>query len=740
MAAAAWPQGVLIVRPPREPVVPLPRPIPPPPPFRTHALETRRIQFDAVFRDQAARTRVTQVFYNPNPMVLEGTFLFPLAEEASVSDLVVYEGEKKLRGTILDQDQARRIYDSILREMRDPGLIQYAGRNLVEARIFPIPPHGEKKIELEYTQLLRADAGLVRFSYPLGAGVRQGSPSAGEISGRISIQSAIPIRNIYSPTHAISVQRHGENQAVAGLESREARPEQDFLLYYQLSEKEFGVSLLTYRGTEDRGYFLLLLSPKSSISAGEISPKDIVFVPDISGSMNEKGKMEKVREALQYGVRTLPPGDRFNLVPFSTEESVFAPELLEASPANKDKAIRFIGEMRAAGGTNIFDALTSALRLYRPPESRPRYLVFLTDGRPTVGETAVERILERVRSENQGAVRLFTFGVGYDVNTFLLDQLAGANHGAPDYVAPEEDLEVKVSSFFDKINYPVLSEIQLTFSGISVSESYPRQLPDLFKGSQLSLLGRTSGEGRLAISLEGQYQGKKRTFRHEFSPGGKEGGEADFLPRLWASRKVGYLLDQIRLNGETAELREEVVRLARKYGFVTPYTSYLAAEDRDYGRGDRRPVFPAGRSAGSPADSLGRGVSDRAMRPAEARKELALAAPQIAAQSGEGAVWASQALQGMKDSEKISSPGKTRVVGDRTFFWKEEAWVDSEVEKGASLPRIRLDFGSEEFFQALKVTPALARFFSLGENVIVVYAGKVYEVKGTREGAGPTQP
>jgi Ca-activated chloride channel homolog len=274
----------------------------------------------------------------------------------------------------------------------------------------------------------------------------------------------------------------------------------------------------------------------------------------------------------------------------------------------------------------------------------------------------------------------------------------------------------------------VLSEVQLAFTGLSVSESYPRQVPDLFKGSQISILGRYSGEGRLFVNLEGQFQGRKRAFRHESSLAAKDFSEADFLPRLWASRKVGYLLDQIRLHGESLELKEEVIRLAKKYGFVTPYTSYLAAEDRDYGRREGRLVFPADRLSGNAGGGLAVGVSDRATRPAEARKEAALASSAITTQSGEAAVWASQALQGMKESEKISSNVRTKVVGEKTFFWKEEAWVDSEVEK-ATVPWVRLKFGSEEYFQILTTIPVLSRYFALGEKVTVVYSGKIYEVK-----------
>ena len=724
-------QGVLIVRPPRDPIGPLPRPWPPlpPPDFHVRPLEIRSIQFEATIRNQAAKTRVTQVFFNPSPFTLEGTFLFPLADEASVSDLIIYEGDKKLRGVVMDQEQARRTYESILREMRDPGLLQYAGKNLLEVRIFPIPAHGEKKIELEYTQVLRADAGLVRYFYPLGAGVRGESAAGPSVAGRISIQSAVPLKSIYSPTHTLSVTRQGESRAMVGWESGHAKPSQDFLLYYLLSDKEFGLSLLTYKEADENGYFMMLLSPKVGVSPGEISSKDIVFVLDVSGSMNDKGKLEKAREALRYGIRSLQSGDRFNLVSFSTEETSFSPEMLAASPSNREKADRFIRDLKAGGGTNIYDALSTALHLFPVVADRPQYLVFLTDGLPTVGETAIEAILQKVRAENRGQVRLFTFGVGYDVNTFLLDQLADGHHGAPDYVAPDEDLEVKVSSFFDKVNYPVLSDIRLEIPGLAISEVYPHQLPDLFKGSQVSILGRYRGEGRATINLSGQFQNQKRRFPYDSQIFPKEAVEADFLPRLWASRKVGYLLDQIRLHGETTELKDEVIHLAKKYGFVTPYTSYLAAEDRDYRRIDRRPVFVRQGRPGSGPGGVAGVVSDNASRQLEARKEAALASPQPAGQSGEGAVWTSQALQGMKASERITSTEKVKVTGDKTFYWKDSAWIDSEMEQGKVLPRLRLLFGSEEYFALLRNMPALARYFVLGENITVIYSGKIYEIR-----------
>ncbi|MGH9801176.1 MAG: VIT domain-containing protein, partial [Blastocatellia bacterium] len=553
--------------------------------------------------DQVAVTHVEQVFENDTPFVLEGVYFFPLPENVSITEFAMWDGDKRLVGEVRSREDARRIYDSIVRSRRDPALLEYAGKNLFQASIFPIQPNSDKKIELSYSQILTGESGTIAYRYPLGTGWRangfmpepprpipmprpmdrerpvQSSRNApGSISAQIEITSNVPIKGVYSPSHEIEVKRDGERRARISFEARLAGAQPDFQLFYNLSEQDFGVSLLTYREPGKDGYFLLLVSPKSRLDERNIVAKEVVFVMDTSGSMGEDSKIEKAKAALRYGVNTLDARDNFNIVSFAGEEHLLSARLLAGNDDGKRQAREFIDRMRPAGGTNINDALAAAFKLIQPSD-RQRMIVLVTDGQPTVGETQPKRILENARQANKNKIRLFTFGVGYDVNTLLLDGLANENNGAVAYIEPNEDLEVKVSNFFAKVNHPVLSNISIDWAGLETDMVYPRALPDLFHGSQLVLVGRYRDHAKdHRVALLGNVNGQGRNLVFEDLSFPEKQTRNEFLPHLWAMRRVGYLLDQIRTNGESKELRDEVVQLGTRYGIVTPYTSYLVLE------------------------------------------------------------------------------------------------------------------------------------------------------------------
>jgi len=208
----------------------------------------------------------------------------------------------------------------------------------------------------------------------------------------------------------------------------------------------------------------------------------------------------------------------------------------------------------------------------------PGVIIFLTDGQPTVGETNEDRLVESIATRST-AVRIFSFGIGTDVNTHLLDRIAEKTNAFSQYVLPEEDIELKLSSFYTKIKEPVLSNVELAFTGeVKVNQLYPHDLPDLFKGETLTVFGRYSGGGAGAVKVTGTLNGERREFVSDVKFV-KEDVSRGFIPRLWATRRVGWLLDEIRLRGESMELKDEIVRLAREHGIVTPYTSYLILED-----------------------------------------------------------------------------------------------------------------------------------------------------------------
>jgi Ca-activated chloride channel family protein len=715
-------------------------PAPPRPITLPRALPVKSIKIDTKISAQVATTHVEQVFRNDTDATLEGTYLFPIPESASVAEFAIWDGDRRLVGEVRSREEARRIYDEIVRRQRDPGLLEYAGRDLFQASIFPIAPHSDKKLELTYTQVLKAEGGTVSYRYPLGTG-RNVSQVVGEVSGRVEIEGREPVRNVYSPSHGIEVARKGDRAARVSFESKAGQTPQDFQLFYTLSDADFGMTLLTYREPGKQGYFLLTISPKDDISEKEYAAKDVIFVLDTSGSMAEAGKMEKARAALLFGVRSLRPADRFNVINFAGEEHLMTTGLLQADAAGRSMGEEFIGKLRPVGGTNINGALLAAMSQFDRSE-RPRILVFLTDGLPTVGETNIQRIAESLHEARIPGVRLFTFGVGYDVNTALLDKLAAENGGVAEYVEPREDLEVKVSNFFTKINSPVLTDLKLDMGGVETDLIYPREMPDIFRGSQVTLIGRYSNRADLrnvTLRLTGRTGNQVRTFDYANVNFTVNEDRNDFLPRLWATRRVGWLMEQIRTNGEQKELTEEIVDLGTRYGIVTPYTSYLAVEPEqsavvnDAARtgADKRTVrdLPMNRR-GAPG-GVGGGLSTlggMAPPPPPAPKEAAKAT------TGEYAVRQSKRDRAQQDAvreaddENQPSSAAVSKVGDKTFYMRDGVWVDSEFKADAKLPETALEFGGDEYFSLIKREPQLARFFALGERVVVVYKGRVYKV------------
>jgi Ca-activated chloride channel family protein len=478
------------------------------------------------------------------------------------------------------------------------------GGKIFRVSVFPVPAKGLQKIELDYSQAIEFDSGLRRYVFPMRIGEKF-SKTLQDFSVTAHISSRIPIGSIYSPSHAISTSRKGDNESTVGCEEERMSLDRDFVVYYALTEKEFGLSLMAHRTGRD-GYFMLMLSPKNVVDESQIVKKDVCFVMDCSGSMSGD-KIKQTKAALLCCLESLNKGDRFNIVPFATVVDAFKEKLVEVNDETIAEAKKFVEKMEARGGTDIGSALEKALSA-ETERDRPYLIVFLTDGKPTVGMTDEKQIIKSIAERNKGGVRLFVFGAGYKVNTRLLDTLAAENKGVAEYVEPKEDIEMKVSNFFAKASNPVLASPELAFGDkMHTFEVYPKELPDIFKGSQVLVLGKYEGEGDVAVTLTGKVNDDKRSFVYETTfP--EQNEKNDFVERLWATRKVGYLLEQIRLHGEEKELKDEVLRLSKEYGIVTPYTSYLIVEDE--ARPGERPagIRRGDRAGGEAGISLGSGL------------------------------------------------------------------------------------------------------------------------------------
>ena len=694
-------------------------------------------------KDRVAVTHVDQVFINNTNRDLEATYIFPLPKGATVSDFYLYVNGKRTKGEILEKNRARNIYEGIVRRMRDPGLIEYLGRDLFKCRVYPVPRRGEQRIEIEFTQVMPFEGGLMKYTYPMRTD-RASARTLHDFTMSVEIASKVPIKAIYSPSHEIYQRKKDDHHAVTGFEKTAALLDRDFELIITMSEKDIGLNLLTHRDPGEPGFFMIMASPKSQWRDTEIIGKNITFVIDTSGSMSGK-KMQYAKKALKYCLNQLGSDDLFNVIRFSTDVESFEKRPVPAGKSNIQRALNFTNRMEAAGGTAIDEALMMALRGYKN-QKMPNMIVFLTDGHPTVGETFPKRIINHTKKANKAKVRLFVFGVGNEINTHLLDSISGQNQGSSTYVKPGQQIEQELSAFYDKVSHPVLTSLALDFGKIHEYDVVPKQLPDMFKGSQLILLGRYRNDGHTALTLTGMAGGsrKKFVFEGKFPKKNESNG---FIPRLWATRKIGFLLDQIRLGGERGELVNEVIRLSKRYGIVTPYTSYLVTEDRPQVATNRprarrrraprimRPTWAQNKApmdereatAGS-TNSIGGqpGAAPVMTKSLSARKAKAFASGRRAgmqAQSGEEAVDMAVAVKEMKKAERTGADDDEisgiRYVAGKAFKFSDGVWTDMKFDS-SKMKVIKIKYMGKAHFWLMTHSALLKKFFTLGKRIIVV--------------------
>ena len=720
-------------------------------------LEIRNHLVQTTITGQVATTEVDQVFYNPSGSRLEGTYLFPIPKGAAIDRFAMEIDGKLMEAELLDAAKAKKIYEDIVRSMRDPALMEYVGQGLFKVRIFPIEPRSEKRVTLKYSEVLSRDGGLTTYRYPLNTEKFSAAPIE-KVAISVRIESNHAMNTIYSPTHEVEVKQGGDHAATVGFESNHVKPDRDFLLYFGgANGDEVNLSIITHREPgEEEGYFLMLASPGDVSQDSRTIPKDVVFAFDASGSMSGP-KIDQARRALRMGVGLLNEGDRFELIRFSTEAQPLFGELTLVNDTSLAEAHRFIDRMKAMGGTAIDDALTLAARTVSVGEERdrPAMIVFLTDGRPTVGRTANEEIESRLKAGlKDRPARVFCFGVGHEVNAHLLDRVSQATQATTIYVSPDEDIELRASAFWQKTSQPVLTNLAVAADGpLRLSSMYPAALPDLFAGEQLFLLGRYRDGGNATVTLTGQAASQTQTISmdHVFPREGQD-AHRPFVASLWATRQVAFLLDQIRLNGETAELRDEVTRLARRHGIVTPYTAYLIVEDdRRIAQASGRTMFDsdtraaANESVDEFGDSLreqsGRVAFDVAESTAGLRQNRsAVAGPKAAApisrrleqferesaQRGD----AGRAVTLAKARLTLTRP---RLAGGKTFYASGDRWIDAQAIGVDNLPKQTIVFASPSYFELIEAFPEAGPWLAVGDNITLVMDHMVYEISRAAE-------
>lgn len=681
--------------------------------------EIQNVRIDAGIQDQVATVQMAQTFKNTSSRTLETQFLFPLPDDAAVNGLTLVVDGKELPGELKRKEQARAEYEAIVRRQRDPALLEFVGQGLFRTSVFPVPPGQTRRVEIQYTQLLNSDFGLVDFTLPLGT-VRHCEKSVEQVQVTVRINSKSPLQNVYSPTHEFDIDRPTPERAICQVTLNQVKEPDDVRLLYAADTSDVGMSLVSYQPEDDQqGYFLLMARPQMKVGKQHVLPKSVVFVVDRSGSMSGE-KLRQAQASLKYMINSLNPKDTFNIVSYSSAVQIFRPELEEVTQDTQKQANLFVDDIYAGGGTNINEALTAALGLLQDAE-RPNYVLFLTDGLPTVGVTSEKEIAANVDAANLLKARVFSFGVGYDVNSRLLDRLSDAQRGTSVFVKPEEDIEVAATNLFQKVSSPAMTDLNLNFvaektDGNAVNRLLPNDLPDLFRGEQLLVVGRYRKSGPVTIELSGRLGKKSRTLNHEAQFGDAANTRRNsFVEVLWATRRIGHIINELDLHGKNKELIDELVTLSLEHGIMTPYTSFLADENvtfenvrelmteaegrtsdlsiaggyggfkqREFKDSLRRAqIALSGSSGGYGADV--NAPSDAAAPAAgrsSGRSNLSRAARSLSAPAADDLAKSSVVAGGQEEakSEPESEPQQTvRRIGSRTFYWKNDEWQDSEL-------------------------------------------------------------
>ena len=659
---------------------------------------------DVEIHDRIALTTITQTFHNDTSRRLEATYVFPLPEHADLTDFRMIFNGKFVEGEVLPADEARQIYESIVRRTKDPGLIEFIGRRLLRMRVFPIEPGSDTTIKMSYQQVTRPISGMNGYHYPLRTRKTVGQ-AYGMVRFNVALDTATPLKNVWSPSHAVEIVRQGEKAAKIAYEASGGSLEEDFVLLYDTDASDLGLSAIAYQpDTGQPGHFVLMLTPRQLWPQSDYQPQDVVFVVDTSGSMAGE-KIVQARRALQFCIDKLDDRDRFNVVRFSTGFDVMFDELTAATKDNRAAAQNFAASFTAAGGTNIGDTLQHVAGM-RPDGDernlRPFVVVFLTDGQ---GNRDPDQILAMLAAApgNAGNVRIFPFGVGHDVNTILLDRLANKHTGRPTYVGPGENLELVLGDFFAVVSRPVLTNLRLSLPAIGATEKFPATLGDLYHGQQMIVAGRFDTPATGAVTLTATRNGRQVEYAWP-NIAFMNTAEATYVPAVWAGRKISYLIDQIRAHGESQEMIAEVVELSRTYGIQTPYTSWLVTpEGRPQQLGQfrtsmgrqRTPTLPQGLGGGvrlsGRRDAPGRGASgfggglyDDSITLDEAEQSVTTANGRIATTIARKNA-AMRELRN-RDGDRLDvSRLPVRKIGGRWYHWIGGLLVDEDVNERTSV-------------------------------------------------------
>ncbi len=659
---------------------------------------------------RVARFEVQERFRNSGRIVAEGTYHYPLPGEAVFSDFSLFQGEQELKGEMMAADQARTIYEGIVRRLRDPALLTLVGHGLIRAQVFPVQPGETRTVTLRYTQLLGREADALRIRY--AAGDRGEAPVTMSVEVRREAEFSTP----YSPTHPITEQRRDGTLRITV--TPPVGGDVDLVLPFR--HGLVGGTVLTHAEPGEDGFALLFLSPPASSETAEVG-RDLTLVVDVSGSMSGE-KIEQARAALLAALQSLGAGDRFRLIAFSNGVRSFREGFTPATPDVLAEARSFVNGLAANGGTNLAGAVEAALR-GRPDGERMQVVMLLTDGLPSIGEQAPDRIAADAAGRI-GRTRIFTVGVGHDVNTYLLDRLAVEGRGSATYVAPGADVGDAVGGILAKLSRPALMDLRIVDAPVTLTDVAPGTLPDLFYGEELVVLARYRGQGSGPVVIEGTRNGRREryTLAAEFSR--HEAGN-DYIPPLWASRRIGELTRQIRLEGSTPELVARVRDLGLRYGILTEYTSYLVQEP-----GVVAAATPPAAGAAAAREMTGRRAFDAAKSSADMSRSGTLQAANEAAALRLEEIMVTGAPAGVTDKREV------KRAGGKLFAKEKGVWTD--VSHRDTLKVTTIAPFSRAWFDLAEARPTLKAVLSTGTPLLL--AGTRASLKIAEGGASEWAP
>jgi Ca-activated chloride channel family protein len=779
------PRPIIIV-PPHPYPRPIPRPRPIPQPESTYKIKS--LEVNAKLVDQVAKVQVSQSFVNTGSRQMEVAFVFPLPYDGAIDQLTLLVDGKEFPAKLLDAKEARRQYEAIVRKNQDPALLEWMGTGMFKTSVFPVPPGAERKVTLRYSQLCRKIDGLTDFLFPLSTAKYTSHPVE-EVKFSLAVESQVDIKNIYSPTHSVDIKRLDNKHAVLTYTAKNEVPTSDFRLLYDVGKGQVGTSVIAYRPKSDEdGYLLLLTSPEIKPANDDRPKKTVLFVLDRSGSMSGE-KIEQAKNALKFVLNNLREGDTFNIIAYDSEVETWKPELQKYDDTTRKAALGFVEGIYAGGSTNINGALTKALEQLKD-KSRPNFVLFLTDGLPTVGETNEQKIAANAKQQNGVRARVFVFGVGYDLNARLLDKLARENFGVTEYVRPNENIESHVSALYNRIGAPVMSDVKIKFDvegarteeGEIVTRQYPKEVTDLFAGEQLVIVARYKKPGDAKVVITGKVGDKEQKFDFPAKLVEKSGDESHaFVEKLWATRRIGEILDELDLKGNNDELVKELVALSTQHGVLTPYTSFLADENTSHNLaqnvtlardrldslaevgGERgvalrinKEVYRRATALESKSvDAAFEGLYDKDAAVAQSLPAGAAApatGPGYGTANGRGARFYAGGAGGyggglagsanrpasvtagatIMTEREVAERGKVaenvRRVGAKSFFRRGDRWIDSGVDEKNEKKAKKVKRFSDEYFELVdKHGKDVAKYLAFDEPVTLVLDGQVYE-------------